>query len=66
MRRNEVPTGKMAIHCVSGGRSAVSSALLSRMGHDVVYINGEFAGWSAMPENTVGTKTTAKTEPVQA
>ncbi len=51
LRRNEVPSGKMALHCVSGGRSAVSSALLSRLGHDVVYINGEFAGWSAKPEN---------------
>lgn len=53
LRKEDVPSGTMAIHCVSGGRSAVSAALLSRLGHDVIYVNGEFAGWSANPENTI-------------
>jgi hydroxyacylglutathione hydrolase len=53
LRRDEVPSGTNAIHCVSGGRSAVSAALLARLGHDVIYINGEFDQWAANPANTV-------------
>ncbi|NQV71853.1 MBL fold metallo-hydrolase [bacterium] len=56
LRRDEVPAGTKAIHCVSGGRSAVSSALLARLGHDVIYINGEFAAWNAKPENMAASK----------
>jgi hydroxyacylglutathione hydrolase len=56
LRRNEVPSGVKAIHCVSGGRSAVSAALLARLGHDVIYVNGEFAGWGANSDNTIGSR----------
>ena len=47
VRRDEVPSGTKAIHCVSGGRAAVSTALLARLGHNVIFINGEFEEWSA-------------------
>ncbi|RMF65476.1 MAG: MBL fold metallo-hydrolase [Bacteroidetes bacterium] len=48
VRRNEVPTGKkLAVHCKTGGRSAVAAALLARLGHDVIYVNGNFEDWAA-------------------
>ncbi len=62
LRRDEVPSGVKAIHCVSGGRSAVSASLLARLGHDVIYINGEFAGWGANPENAVARNEAAPIE----
>lgn len=46
-RRDEVPAGIKAVHCVSGGRAAVSAALLARLGHDVIFISGEFDKWMA-------------------
>jgi hydroxyacylglutathione hydrolase len=51
--RDEVPAGTKMIHCVSGGRSAVSAALLSRLGHDVIFVNGEWDGWVANPNSTI-------------
>lgn len=53
VRRNEVPSGTKLIHCVSGGRAAVSAALLSRLGHDVVFVNGEWEAWAANPKSTI-------------
>ncbi|NBC16350.1 MAG: MBL fold metallo-hydrolase [Bacteroidetes bacterium] len=42
-RRDELPGGKtLLVHCQSGARSAVASALLARHGHDVIYVNGLF------------------------
>ncbi|MDI6400780.1 rhodanese-like domain-containing protein [Balneolaceae bacterium ANBcel3] len=34
------------VHCSAGGRSAVAAALVQRYGHDVVYIDGEYASWN--------------------
>ncbi len=52
VRRNEVPRGKtLAVHCMTGGRSAVSAALLKRLGHDVIFLTGDFTQWSM--KNTV-------------
>ena len=46
LRRGEVPVGgKTAVHCKTGGRSAVAAALLARLGHDVVYVDGDFDAW---------------------
>ena len=53
VRRDEVPAGTKLIHCVSGGRSAVSAALLSRLGHDVIFVNGEWDDWAANPNSTI-------------
>ena len=53
VRRDEVPAGTKVIHCVSGGRAAVSSALLARLGHDVIYVNGEWDKWVANPDSTI-------------
>ncbi|PAP75097.1 MBL fold metallo-hydrolase [Rubrivirga marina] len=42
-RLGEVPEGSpLYVHCQSGVRSAVASALLAREGHDVVYVNDGF------------------------
>ncbi len=44
VRRDEVPAGRpLYVHCRTGARSAVGSALLARLGHDVVYVDGLFA-----------------------
>ncbi len=53
VRRDEVPSGTKVVHCVSGGRSAVSSALLARLGHDVIFVNGEWDAWAANPNSTI-------------
>ncbi len=34
------------VHCKSGGRAALASAMLKRAGHDVVYVNGLYAEWA--------------------
>lgn len=48
LRRGEVPVGGTKIvHCQSGGRSAVAAALLARLGHDVVFVDGEFTTYSS-------------------
>lgn len=61
VRRDEVPSGTKIVHCVSGGRSAVSSALLARLGHEVIFVNGEWDSWVANPKSTIvsGTPVTA-------
>jgi hydroxyacylglutathione hydrolase len=42
-RLDEVPDDKtVLVHCLSGARSAVASALLARHGRDVIYVNGLF------------------------
>jgi len=42
-RLGEVPSGSpLYVHCQSGVRAAVASALLAREGHDVVYVNDGF------------------------
>jgi len=57
VRRDEVPAGTKIVHCVSGGRSAVSSALLARLGHDVIFVNGEWDDWAANPKSTIVSET---------
>lgn len=43
VRRDEVPSDhKLLVYCQTGARSAVSSALLSRLGYNVTYVNDEF------------------------
>ncbi|MGX1159421.1 glyoxylase-like metal-dependent hydrolase (beta-lactamase superfamily II) [Arthrobacter sp. SLBN-100] len=41
-RMDEVPAGRLWVHCGSGYRSAVAASLLQRAGRDVVHIDGEF------------------------
>ena len=53
VRRDEVPAGTKIVHCVSGGRAAVSTALLARLGHDVIFVNGEWKDWVANPKSTI-------------
>ena len=50
-RLDEIPSEKtLLVHCRSGARSAVASAMLERNGYDVVYVNGAFA---QEPESTM-------------
>ena len=50
-RLDEIPSDKtLLVHCRSGARSAVASAMLERNGYDVVYVNGAFA---QEPESTM-------------
>ena len=45
-RKEELPRDKkLYVHCQSGGRSAVASALLKRAGFDVALIEDEFANY---------------------
>jgi rhodanese-related sulfurtransferase len=41
-RMNEVPPGRLWVHCGSGYRSGVAASLLQRAGHDVVHIDAMF------------------------
>ncbi len=41
-RLDEVPSGRLWVHCASGYRSAICASLLAREGHDVVLIDDEF------------------------
>ncbi|NNE71894.1 MAG: MBL fold metallo-hydrolase [Rhodothermales bacterium] len=48
VRRDEVQPGKTyALHCMTGGRSSVAAALLQRLGHDVIFLDGDFTPWIA-------------------
>ncbi len=38
------------VHCKSGGRAALASAMLKRAGHRVVYVNGLYADWASSNE----------------
>ncbi len=42
MRLDEVPAGKLWIHCATGYRSGVAASLLQRAGRDVVQIDARF------------------------
>jgi hydroxyacylglutathione hydrolase len=55
VRRDEVPAGKtLAVHCMTGGRSAASASLLKRLGHDVVFLKGDFSVWASRNEVASG------------
>ena len=43
-RVNEIPVKKkLYVHCASGKRAALATSFLAAQGHDVVYLDGEFA-----------------------
>ena len=47
VRRDEVVTeGTIAVYCGTGARSATASSLLKRLGHDVIYVEGDYSAWS--------------------
>ncbi len=41
-RLDEVPDGRLWVHCASGYRASICASLLAREGHDVVLIDDEF------------------------
>jgi rhodanese-related sulfurtransferase len=41
-RMDEVPAGRLWVHCGSEYRSAVAASLLQRAGRDVVHVNATF------------------------
>jgi rhodanese-related sulfurtransferase len=41
-RLEEVPAGKLWVHCGSGYRAAVAASLLQRAGRDVVHVDARF------------------------
>lgn len=46
-RLEEVPAGRLWVHCTSGYRAGIASSLLHRAGRDVVHIDARFADASA-------------------
>lgn len=56
VRKDDVPQGPLAVHCMTGGRSSVSAALLQRLGHDVLFLDGEFVDWVASHQPESGLK----------
>lgn len=42
MRMDEVPAGKLWVHCATGYRSGVAASLLQRAGRDVVQVDARF------------------------
>ncbi|MDN5933374.1 MAG: hypothetical protein L0I24_20310 [Pseudonocardia sp.] len=43
-RADEVPAGQLWVHCVPGFRASIAASLLSRGGHDVVFVDDDHAG----------------------
>lgn len=55
VRKGEVAKeGIKAIHCMTGGRAAVSAAVLAREGHEVIYVEGDFAEFALANELASG------------
>ncbi|MEX0681191.1 MAG: MBL fold metallo-hydrolase [Balneolales bacterium] len=53
-QQEKVPADKpVYVHCSAGGRSAVASALLQRLGYTVFYVDGEFDSWFKDREHTL-------------
>ena len=42
-RMNELPHGRLWVHCASGFRASIAASLLDRAGRDVVYIDDDFS-----------------------
>ena len=42
-RLDEVPEGSIWVHCASGYRASIAASLLSRAGHDVTLVDGDYA-----------------------
>ena len=43
LRLDDVPAGKLWVHCASGYRAGIAASLLQRAGRDVVHIDAKFA-----------------------
>lgn len=41
-RLEEIPAGRLWVHCASGSRSSIAASLLSRAGRDVMYIDDDY------------------------
>jgi glyoxylase-like metal-dependent hydrolase (beta-lactamase superfamily II)/rhodanese-related sulfurtransferase len=46
-RLDEVPDGRLWVHCASGFRAGIASSLLDRAGHDVVHIDDDYSNAAA-------------------
>jgi hydroxyacylglutathione hydrolase len=53
VRQGEIPPGTKLVHCAGGGRAAIASSLLARLGHNVIFVSGSFAAWSARSDHVV-------------
>ncbi len=42
-RLEDVPAGRLWVHCASGFRAGIAASLLDRAGHDVVYIDDDYS-----------------------
>jgi rhodanese-related sulfurtransferase len=42
LRLDEIPDGKVWVHCASGYRSGVAASLLQRAGRDVVHVDAKY------------------------
>jgi len=40
---NELPDGRLWVHCASGFRASIAASLLDRAGRDVVYIDDDYS-----------------------
>ena len=47
-RLDEVPTGRLWVHCASGFRASIAASLLARAGHDVIFIDDAYDAAVAM------------------
>ncbi len=48
VRRDEVrKDGQVAVYCRTGARAAYAAALLQRLGHNVIHIEGDYEAWIA-------------------
>jgi glyoxylase-like metal-dependent hydrolase (beta-lactamase superfamily II)/rhodanese-related sulfurtransferase len=58
-RHDELPSGRLAVHCASGYRAAIAASLLDAFGHDVVLIDDDWANAapSGLPVVTPGSTT---------
>ncbi|MDN6202566.1 MAG: rhodanese-like domain-containing protein, partial [Micrococcaceae bacterium] len=46
--QDELPTsGTIVTYCQSGVRNSVAASALRRAGHDVIELDGSYAGWEA-------------------
>ncbi len=54
-RLDEVPPGKLWVHCASGYRASICASLLAREGHDVVLVDDEFENAVELGLTTSGT-----------
>ncbi len=42
-RLEDLPAGRLWVHCASGFRASIAASLLDRAGHDVVYLDDEYS-----------------------